>query len=69
VTAVRARLATTGDRQFGNAWDFDVRATRIGVAIWILLGVLMATLFGGAAVRIGKRVRGGGFRPRGQQAP
>jgi Family of unknown function (DUF6049) len=67
VTSVRARLATTGDREFGNSWVFDVRATRIGVAIWILLGVLMATLFGGAAVRIVRRFRSGGFQPRGQQ--
>jgi hypothetical protein len=67
VTSVRARLATTTDREFGSSWVFDVRATRIGVAIWILLGVLMATLFGGAAVRIVRRVRAGGFQPRGQQ--
>jgi hypothetical protein len=67
VTSVRARLATSGNREFGASWVFDVRATRIGVAIWILLGALMATLFGGAAVRIVRRVRSGGFRPRGQQ--
>jgi hypothetical protein len=67
VTSVRARLATTSDREFGKSWVFDVRATRIGVAIWILLGVLMAVLFGGAAVRIVRRIRAGGFRPRGQQ--
>jgi hypothetical protein len=69
VTSVRARLATTDDREFGNSWVFDVRATRIGVAIWILLGVLMATLFGGAAVRIVRRFRSGGFQPRGQWSP
>jgi hypothetical protein len=67
VTSVRARLATTGDREFGTSWVFDVRATRIGVAIWILLGVLMATLFGGATLRIARRLRTGGFRPRGRQ--
>jgi hypothetical protein len=67
VTSVSARLATTGDRKFGSAWVFDIRATRIGVAIWILLGVLMAALFVGAAIRIARRVRSGGFQPRGQQ--
>jgi hypothetical protein len=67
VTSVRARLATAGDREFGTSWVFDVRATRIGVAIWVLLGVLMAALFGGAAIRIVRRVRAGGFRPRGRQ--
>ncbi|HSS68591.1 MAG TPA: DUF6049 family protein [Nocardioidaceae bacterium] len=69
VTAVEARLATREHREFGNSWNFDVRATRIGVAIWILLGVLMAGLFGGAAIRIVRRFRTGGFRPRGQQSP
>jgi hypothetical protein len=67
VTSVRARLSTTANREFGSSWVFDVRATRIGVAIWVLLGVLMAALFGGAAVRIVRRVRSGGFQPRGQQ--
>jgi hypothetical protein len=67
VTSVTARLATTDAHEFGTAWVFDIRATRIGVAIWILLGVLMAALFGGAAIRIIRRVRSGGFQPRGQQ--
>jgi hypothetical protein len=67
VTSVRARLATSAERPFGRAWDFDIRATRIGVAIWILLGVLIAALFGGAALRIARRIRGGGFRTRGQR--
>jgi hypothetical protein len=67
VTSVSARLATTSDRTFGSAWVFDIRATRIGVAIWILLGVLMAALFIGAAIRIVRRARSGGFQPRGQQ--
>jgi Family of unknown function (DUF6049) len=66
VTSVRARLATTENRPFGKSWEFDVRATRIGVAIWVLLGVLIATLIGGATIRIVRRVRNGGFRPRGQ---
>jgi hypothetical protein len=67
VTSVRARLATSDHREFGAPWEFDIRATRIGLAIWILLGVLIAALFSGAAIRIVRRVRGGGFRPRGQQ--
>lgn len=67
VTAVRARLSTSGDRAFGAPWDFDIRATKIGLAIWILLGVLGAALFSSAVVRIVRRARAGGFTPRGEQ--
>jgi hypothetical protein len=66
VTVVKARLATSTDRSFGKPWDFDVRATKIGLAIWILIGILGAALFSGAAIRIVQRFRGGGFTPRGE---
>lgn len=65
VTVVRARLATESDRVFGKPWVFDVRATRIGLAIWVFMGVLGAAVFSGAAIRIVQRFRGGGFTPRG----
>lgn len=67
LTSVQARLSTTtNDRRFGDAWDFDIRATKIGLAIWIFMGVLGATLFSSAAVRIVKRARAGGFKARGE---
>jgi hypothetical protein len=66
VTVVKARLATATDRAFGQPWDFDIRSTRIGLAIWILMGILGAALFSGAAIRIVQRFRGGGFTPRGE---
>lgn len=69
VTSVRARLSTTTQRPVGSPHDFDVRATQIGLAIWIVMGVLGALLFSSAALRIVKRVRGGGFHPREEPAP
>ncbi len=65
VTQVRARLATSTNRAFGRPWDFNVRATKIGVVIWVFMGVLGAALFSTAGVRIVRRIRAGGFRPRG----
>lgn len=66
VTVVHARLGTEENRGFGQVWSFDVRATHIGLAIWILMVVLGLALFSGAGIRIVQRFRGGGFRPRGQ---
>jgi hypothetical protein len=66
LTSVRARLATVSNRVFGEPQVFDVRATKIGLAIWIFMGVLGALLFSSAAVRIVKRSRSGGFKPRGE---
>lgn len=66
LTSVRGRLATVSNRVFGEPQVFDVRATKIGLAIWIVMGVLGLLLFSSAAVRIVKRTRSGGFRPRGE---
>ncbi|MGI8435119.1 MAG: DUF6049 family protein [Nocardioidaceae bacterium] len=66
VTAVRARLQTTTQRSFGRPWGFDVRATQIGLAVWILMAVLGTLLFTQSAVRIVRRIRTGNFRPRGE---
>jgi hypothetical protein len=58
VTSVRARLATPEDVPFGRPWRFDVRATQIGLVIWVVMGVGGVILFGAAGFRIVNRVRG-----------
>jgi hypothetical protein len=65
LTSVRARLTTVSERPFGDPWVFDIRATQIGVAIWVVMGVLVAGLFSAVAVRIWRRFRSHGFTPRG----
>lgn len=66
LTQVQAGLSTMSDRSFGKAWKFDIRATQIGVAIWVVMVILLAALFSTAAVRIVKRVRAHDFHPRGE---
>jgi hypothetical protein len=58
VTSVRARLATPEDVRFGRAWRFDVRATQIGLVIWVAMGVGGAILFLVSGFRIVNRLRG-----------
>lgn len=69
VTPVRVRLATVDDRVFGAPWEFDVRATQIGVAIWVVMGVGGAVLVGTAVLRLFRRVRSGGLHPREKPSP
>ncbi len=66
VTQVRARLSTFSNRGFGRRFDFNVRATQIGVAIWVAMGIGLAALVGTAARRLYKRARGEGFKTRGE---
>lgn len=58
VTSVRARLATTAGTPFGSTWRFDVRATQIGLVIWIVMGAGGVVLFTAAGYRIVNRLRG-----------
>ncbi len=69
LTAVTVRLSTTSDRPFGEPWDFNIRATQIGVAIWVVMGIGAGILFVAAGRRIYLRVRGGTLVPRGEQPP
>ncbi|MGA9345351.1 MAG: DUF6049 family protein, partial [Nocardioidaceae bacterium] len=69
LTGVKVRLTTTTHRPVGQPWTFDVRSTQIGVAIWVVMGVGAAILFGAAGRRIVQRVRGGRLTPRGDAGP
>jgi hypothetical protein len=60
VTSVHARLETATQRPFGHAWRFDVRATQIGLVIWVVMAIGGAVLFGAAGYRIVQRLRGHG---------
>ena len=64
LTTVRLQLTTTSDRPVGHAWSFDIRSTQIGLAIWIVMGIGGAILFGAAARRIYLRIRSGGMQTR-----
>ncbi|MGI8702086.1 MAG: DUF6049 family protein [Nocardioidaceae bacterium] len=64
VTSVRARLATLTGRQFGGSWRFDVRATQIGLVIWVVMGIGGLVLFSAAGYRIVGRLRGNGVSRR-----
>lgn len=64
LTQVRARLSTASGRPFGRPLDFNIRATQIGLAIWVAMGVGLVALFLSAARRIYKRARGEGFQTR-----
>jgi hypothetical protein len=59
VTSVRARLATLQGARFGKGWRFDVRATQIGLVIWVVMGAGGTVLFVAAGYRIVNRLRGG----------
>jgi hypothetical protein len=65
LTVVRIRLSTIDGRRFGEPWELDVRATQIGLAIWIVMGVGLVILVGAAIFRIVRRIRSpGAFSPR-----
>jgi hypothetical protein len=68
LTQVRARLSTLSNRQFGRPVYFNIRATQIGVAIWVAMGLGLATLFISAGRRIYVRARGRGFKTRGSSS-
>lgn len=69
VTQVRVRLATLTDRAVGPPSEFDVRATQIGVAIWIVIALGSAVVLVAAAFQIIRRIRTTGLRPRGKPSP
>jgi hypothetical protein len=64
LTTVRIQLTTTSHRPVGRAWNFDIRSTQIGLAIWIVMGIGGAILFGAAARRIYVRIRSGAMQTR-----
>jgi hypothetical protein len=68
LTQVRARLSTLTHRTFGRPLYFNIRATQIGVAIWVAMGIGIATLFITASRRIYARARGRGFETRGKSS-
>lgn len=69
LTRVYVRLSTTDDHVFGKPWQFNLRATRIGLAIWVVMGLGGFVLCVAAARRIYLRVRTGTLRPRAEQLP
>jgi len=69
LTGVRVRLTTSSHRPVGKPWTFDVRSTQIGMAIWVVMGIGAAILFGAAGRRIVVRLRGGRLTPRGEAQP
>lgn len=68
VTTVQATLSTRAGQPFGKAWRFQVRATQIGLVIWVVMGVGGVVLFAVAGYRIYKRLRAGPVKPRGSRA-
>ena len=69
VTQVTVRLATISNRAVGPPYAFDVRATRIGVAIWIVIALGSGVVLIAAAVRIIRRIRTTGLTPREKPSP
>lgn len=69
VTAVRVRLTTVRDRAFGEPYEFDVRATQIGAAIWVVIAVGSGIVLVAAAVQITRRIRTTGLTPREKPSP
>ena len=69
LTTVRIQLTTTTSRPVGRPWSFDIRSTQIGLAIWIVMGVGVAILFGAAGRRIYQRIRSGGLQTREEPNP
>ena len=69
LTRVQVQLRTTGGHAFGKPWQFNIRATRIGLAIWTVMGLGGLVLVVAAARRIALRVRTGTLRPRAEQLP
>lgn len=66
LTAVTARLATASERPFGRPVSFDIRATQIGLAIWVVFGIAAAVIVVASGLRIYRRIRTTGFRRRGE---
>jgi hypothetical protein len=64
LTGVRVRLMTTTSRPVGRAWNFSIRSTQLGTAIWVVMGVGAAILFTAAARRIYLRVKEGRLHTR-----
>ncbi|MEJ7689745.1 MAG: DUF6049 family protein [Nocardioidaceae bacterium] len=69
VTQVRVRLATLTGRVVGPPSEFDVRATQIGVAIWIVIALGSAVVLVAAAFQIIRRIRTTGLTPREKPSP
>ncbi|MDQ3484015.1 MAG: DUF6049 family protein, partial [Actinomycetota bacterium] len=69
LTPVRVRLSTVDGRTFSAPWEFDVRATQIGVAIWVVMAVGGAILVGTVAFRLVRRIRTHGLHPREKPSP
>ncbi len=69
VTQVRVRLATLTERAVGPPYEFDVRATQIGVAIWVVIALGSAVVLVAAAFQIIRRIRTTGLKPRGRPSP
>ncbi len=69
LTTVRIQLTTTNRLPVGESWNFDIRSTQIGLAIWIGMGVVVAILFAAAGRRIYQRIRSGGLQPREEPNP
>ncbi len=67
LTAVRARLSTANERPFGRPVNFDLRATQIGLLIWVVFALAASVIVVASGLRIYRRVRTAGFRPRGEQ--
>lgn len=69
LTPVRVRLTTVTDHVFGAPWEFDVRATQIGLAIWVVMGLGGVILVGTAGFRLVRRFRTQGLHPRQKPSP
>lgn len=69
LTTLRIQLTTTSERPVGRPFNFDIRSTQIGLAIWIVMGVGATILFGAAARRIYLRVRSGDLHTREEPQP
>lgn len=66
LTAARARLSTSSELPFGRPVDFDIRATQIGLLIWVVFGSAAAVIVVASGLRIYRRIRTTGFTPRGE---
>ena len=69
LTPVRVRLSTVDGKVFGAPWEFDVRATQIGIAIWVVMGAGSVILVGTVAFRLVRRIRTEGLHPREEPNP
>lgn len=57
LTDVTVRLTTTSGRPLRATWDMSIRATQIGLVIWIVMGVGAVILVGASGYRIFRRVQ------------